>query len=650
MAFMFEGCPRASRRVVLALVISGAAAAPAAMAAAPREGLPSEGLAGMSLEELADTQVTSVSKSPELLRAAPAAIYVITQHDIQRSGVTSLAEALRLAPNLRLTQMGSSRYALSARGFSTRPDAQAFSNKLLMLIDGRSVYSPLFSGIDLDVQDVTLSDIARIEVISGPGATLWGANAVNGVINVITQPAYLTQGSSLSASAGTKEDNVNLRYGGKVGSSGAFRVYAKAFRRDAMELDDGSSAQDSWQRAQGGFRMDFTRGRDSMTVQGDLHDGSNERPGPGSQSTAGANLLGRWQRQTDRSEIKVQGYFDHVDRGASADGVAYVVDTWDLEAQQGMLLSAGHQLVWGAGARFHRYRITSSESLQFDPDDNTLEIWNLFAQDTLSLGPSIRLTVGIKLEHNSYSGWEPQPDARLAWQASDSTLVWAAASKAVRAPTPFDADVIERVGTLTFLQGNPRFQSEEVTGYELGVRTRLSTDFWMSVSGFYNHYDDLRTVEPASSPTFLPLRWDNLMAGHTYGMTAWANWQVAQWWRLSPGFALLQKRLHFQPGASGLLDTGQSGNDPEGHALLNSAMNLGTRHTLDVSLRHVARLPDPALPAYTELSARYAWQASRSVELSLRGVDLLHERHREYPAPAGTLIGRAVLAEVRWRP
>jgi len=220
----------------------------------------------------------------------------------------------------------------------------------------------------------------------------------------------------------------------------------------------------------------------------------------------------------------------------------------------------------------------------------------------------------------------------------------------VRAPTPFDANVIEKVGSLTFLQGNPQFLSEKVTGYELGIRSRLSSDLWMSMSAFYNHYDDLRTVEPASSPPFLPLRWDNLIAGHTFGVTGWANWQVAEWWRLSPGFGLLQKRLHPQQGASELLGVGQSGNDPEAHALLNSAMNLGTRQTLDVSLRYVARLPDPALPAYTELSARYAWQVSRSLELSLRGVDLLHERHQEYPDPAGTMIGRSVLAEVRWRP
>ena len=631
-----------------ALMMAGLAAVALPHAAA--YGAESEELARLSLQQLTDIQVTSVSKAPQLLSAAPASIYVITQQDIQRSGVTSLADALRLAPNLRLTQMGSNRYSLSARGFSTRPDVQSFSNKLLMLIDGRSVYSPLFSGIDLDVQDVVLADIARIEVISGPGATLWGANAMNGVVNVITQPSYLTGGASMVATAGSDEQDVSLRYGGSLGADGDFRVYGKAFQRDAMERVDGSSAEDSWSRAQGGFRMDFTRGSGTLTLQGDIYGGSNERPGPDSQSTSGANLLSRWQVQAGRSSFQLQAYFDHVDRDAPSDGVPYVVNTWDFEAQQGVPLGARHQLVWGAGARLYDYHIRNSASLLFEPSAATLQIWNLFAQDTISLAPTLKLTAGMKLEHNSYTGWEPQPDVRLAWQASDSTMLWTAASWAIRAPTPLDADVIEKVGGVVFLQGKPDFRSEHVTTYETGFRSALSPVFSLSMSAFYNHYDDLRSVEPAGSGAFLPVHWDNLLAGHTYGMTTWANWQVADWWRLSPGLVLLRKRLHFQEGSSGLLGAGQSGNDPQGHGLLTSAMNVGDDVTLDITLRHVAKLPEPALPAYTEMSARFAWQLSRSWELSLRGINLLHKSHLEYPDPDGVKIGRSAMAEVRWRP
>ena len=631
-----------------ALMMAGVAAVAVPHGAA--YGAESEELSRLSLQQLTDIQVTSVSKAPQLLSAAPASIYVITQQDIQRSGVTSLADALRLAPNLRLTQMGSNRYSLSARGFSTRPDVQSFSNKLLMLIDGRSVYSPLFSGIDLDVQDVMLSDVARIEVISGPGATLWGANAVNGVINVITQPSYLTEGAALVATAGNDEQDVSLRYGGSLGSNGDFRVYGKAFERDAMERLDGSSAGDSWSRAQGGFRMDFTRGSGTLTFQGDVYDGSNEKAGSGSQSTSGANLLGRWQVQAGRSSLQLQTYFDHVDRGAPSDGIPYVVNTWDVEAQQGLPLGTRNQLVWGAGARVHDYHIHNSASLLFEPSASTMQVWNLFAQDTISLTPALKLTLGLKLEHSSYTNWEPQPDARLAWQASDSTLLWATTSRAIRAPTPFDADVIERVGDLDFLRGNRGFVSERVTAYELGIRSVFSSKFSMSASTFYNHYDDLRSIEPADADTFLPLRWGNGLAGHTFGMTAWASWQVADWWKLSPGLALLRKRLHFQQDASGLIGTSQSGNDPQGHGLLNSAMNLGEEVTLDISVRHVAKLPEPELPAYTELTARLAWQLSRSWELSVRGVNLLHEGHQEYPDPDGVVIGRSAMAEVRWRP
>lgn len=609
----------------------------------------SEDLSGLSLLELGNVQVTSVSKSPELLRQAPAAIYVITQDDIQRSGATSLAEALRLAPNLALTQMGSSDYTLSARGFSGRPDAQNFSNKLLMLIDGRSVYSPLFSGIYMDSQDVLLGDISRIEVISGPGATLWGANAMNGVINVITRPAYLTRGATVTAIAGNLEQGLSARYGAQAGDDGAFRVYAKAFERDPMSIDRDTRAEDGWQRAQAGFRLDLNRRTGSATVQGDYYSGSNERVGAGDQSISGANLLGRWEGRGEHSEFHIQGYFDHVRREAPADGSTYQVNTFDLELQQASQLGARHRLVWGAGGRSSHYDIDNTATLLFLPPERTLQLWNIFAQDTMTLGPTLKLTVGLKLEHNSLSDWEPQPDVRLAWQASDSVMLWTAASHAVRTPTPFDVDVQEILGGVNFLVGNPDFESEKVTALEAGIRTSITPGFSLSLSTFYNRYTDLRTVEVSDTPSFLPLTWGNRMAGHSYGINAWARWQLTDRWRLEPGIALLRKKLHFTAGSSELIGTGQAGNDPRLRAQLNSSVDLWRDQTLDLLLRHVSKLPDPALPAYTELSARYAWQVTRDWQVSLRGTNLLHARHREYPLPAGILIKRGVFAEVRWR-
>jgi iron complex outermembrane recepter protein len=609
----------------------------------------SEELSALSLKELGSLQVTSVSKSPELLREAPAAIYVITQDEIQRSGVTSLAEALRLAPNVRITQAGSSNYVLSARGLSGNPDVQNFSNKMLLLIDGRSVYSPLFSGIYLDTQEVMLSDINRIEVISGPGATLWGANAVNGVVNVITNPAYVTDGASAAARGGNQERGMSARYGAKSGDA-AYRVYARAFERDAASLADEDSAGDSWERVQAGFRLDINQPSGTATVQGDVYDGSNERAGPGSQNTSGANLLGRWQRHTGHSEFQTQAYFDHVQRGAPADGARFQVNTFDLEAQQSLRYGGRHQLVWGAGGRFSSYHISNTATLLFLPEERDLQLWNVFAQDTVSLGSAVKLTLGVKFEHNTFSNWEPQPDLRIAWQANDAAMLWAAVSRAIRAPTPFDVDVVERVNGMDFLVGNPDFQAENVITYETGFRTSITPTFLLSLSTFYNRYNDLRTIELDDSTGFLPLRWGNGMEGHTYGATAWAKWQVTDRWRIEPGFTLLRKHLRFKPGASALAGIGQSGNDPRGTALLNSALDLGNNQTFDISLRHVARLPEPALPAYTELSARYAWRVSNEWEVSLRGTNLLHSRHQEYPSPAGMFIHRSVLAEVRWRP
>jgi iron complex outermembrane receptor protein len=636
-------CPPFTLAGILVMLVSG-------LVPAMADDSPDTRLPEMSLEELGRIPVTSVSRAPEPLSDAPAAIYVITQEDIHRAGVSTLAEALRLAPNLLVTQYGSSNYVVAARGFGGRPDAQSFSNKLLLLIDGRSVYSPLFSGIYLDTQDVLARDINRIEVISGPGATLWGANAVNGVVNVITQPAWLTEGPSVTAAAGTLQRELTAQYGGRTSRDSAYRIYAKAFQRDAMELPDGDSAEDGWHRGQAGFRIDFTLPQARATLQGDVYAGENDKVGPGAQSLSGANLLGRWEKQLQGASFHIQSYLDHVERGAPVDGARFTVDTFDLEAQHSLQWGARQQLVWGAGARVYHYDIANTASLQFDPAEHTLHIWNLFAQDTITLLPTLKLALGVKLEHNSYSGWEPQPDARLSWRAGSATMLWAAASRAVRAPTPFDTDVVEIVNDAVLLQGNPAFRSEDVIAYEAGVRSALSPALSLSTSVFFNKYDELRTVELSDTPDFLPLRWDNLMAGHAYGITTWATWQVTGSWRLSPGFTLLRKRLHQKQGASGILGVGQSGNDPQGHALLNSALDLGRNQTLDISLRHVGRLPDPALPAYTELSARFARRLSASWELSISGRNLLHERHLEYPAPAGVPIERSVLAEVRWRP
>jgi iron complex outermembrane recepter protein len=626
-----------------AIALSGASIAVSAPAS-PQV----EDLGGLSLEALSKVQVTSVSKSSEALRQAPAAIYVITHDDIVRSGATSLPEVLRLAPNLLVTQLTASAYTVSARGFGGNPDVQNFANKLLILIDGRSVYSPLYSGVYYDAQDVVFDDVDRIEVISGPGATLWGANAMNGVINIITRPAHLTDGTLIRVGAGNLEQNFTARYGGVTDGGIAFRVYGKAFGRDAMALADGAGAQDDWYKGQGGFRLDWSRQNDVLTVQGDVYRGLQNQAGQGQGLIVGGNALGRWQRRTRRGSLQLQAYVDETQRSAPADGVAFVLHTYDVELQHTLSVGTRHDIVWGAGERLNDYDIRNSATLLFEPPGRDLSLGNVFAQDTFALAANWKLTFGLKLENNPYTGWEAQPDARLAWRARESTLLWAAASHAIRSPTPFDVDVVEKVGTTVFLTGNPDFQPERVWAYEIGYRGVWLSRFSLSASVFYNEYDDLRSIEPDPA-TFTPLRWDNLIEGHSYGMTAWADWQVTPWWRLSPGFTTQHKALRASAGASGLLGVSQTANDPHADISLKSAMDLGRSATVDLSLRYVGALPQPALPAYYDLSVRFGWRVSDKLEAAITGANLLDARHLEYPAPAGEEIRRSVIATLRWK-
>jgi iron complex outermembrane recepter protein len=627
------------------LVIAAGAVAPLhASAATPAD------LSQLSLEQLVNLEVTSVAKAPQPLQEAPASIYVITHDDIARSGVTSISEALRLAPNLTITQMTASHYVAASRGFGGNPADQSFSNKLLILIDGRSVYSPLFSGVYLDALDIMLEDVDRIEVISGPGATLWGANATNGVINIITRPAYLTDGALVSVGAGNREQDLGARYGGKIDEETAFRVYGKTFQRAALQEPDHSSAHDNWYRAQGGFRLDRSRADDTLTLQGDIYRALENAAGQGSDTMRGANLLARWQRRYAHSDIQLQGYFDQTETFAPFGGTAFVLHTWDVQFQHAMPLSGGQKLIWGAGERLYSYSINNTPTFGFAPASRNLTLSNLFVQDTLSLGSSVKLTAGIKLEDDPYAGWQFLPDIRGAWALDAANELWVSASRAVRSPTPFDADVQERLGTVLYLRGNSNFEPERMRAYEIGYRGAPFSAVSMSASFFYNDYEDLRSVEPASSLSALPLHWANGIEGHAYGFEAWAHWQVMTGWRLSPGVRTVHEDLRFSPGASTLLGLSQAGDDPTSQILVTSSMDLSRRFTLDATLRHVGALPNPALPSYTEMNARLAWRVSETLELALSGFNLLHSRHLEFPAPYGEEIPRNVMLQLQWRP
>jgi iron complex outermembrane receptor protein len=606
-------------------------------------------LSRMSLEELARVEVTSVSKSAQSLSSAPASIYVVTHEEIRRSGVLSIPEALRLAPNLQVEQINSQEYQIGSRGFGGHLEYQNFSNKILILIDGRSVYNPLFSGVAYDALDVVMDDIDRIEVISGPGATLWGANAMNGVINIITRKAQDTTGALLRASGGNLENAVTARYGSDFGDGDAFRVYAKAFDRGPSELANGDSGGDRWHKVQAGFRVDLgaTSDRHHFTIQGDYQDATENVGVPGDIGFTQHDLLGRWQHDGERADTRLQVYLDRTERGQPPSGVGFELDTYDIDFQQSLRLGERHHVVWGLGRRYNAYDIESTPTLAFDPGHRTLELTNVFAQDTVVLTDELKLTLGLKFEENSYSGWSTLPDVRLAWSPDDVSLVWASAARAIRSPTPFDTDVIESPDGITpFLVGDPGFEPEAVNAFELGYRAQPHASISWSLSTFYDDYEDLRTIEPEPG-VFIPLRWGNLMEGSTYGFELWANWQVTSWWRLSPGYRTLRKRLRFSDGASQLLGVEQAGNDPAKRATLKSSMDFG-RWSVDAMLRYVGKLPSPENPSYTELGARVAWHASDSLELSLVGANLLDDRHSEYAMPTARGIPRSVYAELRW--
>jgi len=602
----------------------------------------------MSLEELTRVEVTSVSKSPQRLQSAPAAIYVITRDEIVRSGVLSIAEALRLAPNLHVARWSSTAYTIAARGFADHREVQTQSNKLLILVDGRTVYSPLFSGVFYDSIDLVMDDIDRIEVISGPGATLWGANAMNGVINIITRHSSETKGVLAKVGAGSQETEANLRYGATLGDA-SYRVYAKAFERGSLEFADGTSMTDSWHKVQGGFRADWARVNQTLTLQGDAHQAKeNFFAVEDDIAVSGANALARWEQNSERSQWRIQTYYDRVERDSPPDGAAFEIDTFDIEVQNSVHVGSRHHIVWGAGKRFVNYDVANLTPLKFLPAHRSMEFANVFAQDTISIVDSLSVTLGLKFEDNPFSDWTGLPDVRVSWQPTQSMMWWAAASRAIRSPTPFDVDIAEFVGSDVFIRGNPSFRNEEVQSYEIGYRGQPASMMSISLSAFYADYDDLRTIE-LGNPSILPLVWGNEIAGNGYGFEGWANFQITPWWRLAPGFRTLRKRLHFTPSASGLLNVNQPGNDPNSQASLKSSMDLGSSITFDAFVRYVNDLPQPALQDYYEVSARIGWRVTEKLELSLSGFNLLDERHFEYPAPIGGAIRRSVYAEARYR-
>jgi len=677
--------PRIGRRWVAFLLGSFCVILPSVTAETGTQKKPTSvvDLARLSLEDLGRIRVTSVSKKSESLSGAASAIHVITQEDLRRSGATSVAEALRMAPGLVVAQANSRQWAISSRGFN-----DLYANKLLVLLDGRSMYTPLFSGVFWEETDTVLEDVDRIEVIRGPGATLWGANAVNGVINIITKSAQETQGTLISAGGGNEERGFGtVRYGGRLGTNAFYRVYGKAFSREEATLSNGGGAGDDWRTSQWGFRVDSeSSALNRFTLQGDWYRGdwsglirrhSLSPPGMFSDliraATEGANLLGRWTHEfSSESEASVQTYYDHTDREF---GIGREVrDTFDLDAQHRFRFSDRHEVIWGAGYRFSADDVIGSPDFNTDDPSVGLQLGSVFVQDEVALiADRLSLTAGTKVEHNDFTGFEAQPSVRLAWTPDERHTIWASVSRAVRTPSRAErgihlfSDPPHSAPSVPFPllipgSGNSEFDSEELLAWEMGWRAKLHSRLSVDLATFYHDYDHLYNVVPLPaelrlSPSgqpyvALPITDNNALYGETYGAEVSATWQPLDAWRLRAHFAFLRMNLHTRGPIPSLTEESE-GDSPRHQISLWSEVDLGRSVEWGAGLRYVDALWGQRVPAYAELETRLAWRPTSNCELSVVGRNLLDAHHQEFSPflffSRNVEVDRAVFAKITLR-
>jgi iron complex outermembrane receptor protein len=622
----------------------------------------------LSIEELLNLEVTSVSKRPEKLTETPSAVQVVTGDDISKFGASNIPEALYLAGNLQVAQKGSHSFGISARGFNTD-----LANKLLVLVDGRTVYTPLYSGVFWDRQDYLLEDINRIEVISGPGGTLWGANAVNGVINITSKTAKETQGVYMEGAAGNElKALAGFRYGGKIAPNVFYRVYGRYGNRDNAIFEDSVASNDSWQMGQGGFRIDADgKSTSKYTLQGDIYQNNGKQNTAGPSTVNGGNLLGRWSHMfADSSDIRVQTYYDRTYLNAPtaafvANGLELapaglfkdVLSTYDIDFQHRIRFGTANHFVWGLGYRFTHDEVTNAPALGFFPTVLKQNLFSVFAQDEINVVKNLKLIVGSKLEHNDYTGFVLEPHGRLSWFMNDKNILWTGVSRAVRTPSRIDRDLSQ--GTppyFVLLTGSPNFRSETVVATELGYRTQVGSRTTGSLSLYYNQYDHLRSTE-LNPTTIFPLFFQNGLEGETYGFELSLNYQVTDWWRLFTSYNLFRGDIRVKENKSDFNNAHNETADPRNQFSLRSSFSLPFRLSVNPAFRWVDELPinDSGIlrtvPAYAELDGSINWEATDYMSFTLAGRNLLNKAHVEYgaPGPARQAIQRSVYIKVALR-
>jgi iron complex outermembrane recepter protein len=641
----------------------------------------------MSVEDLMNLQVTSVSKRSQKLADAAAAVFVITQDDIRRSGATSIPEALRMVPGLQVARIDENKWAIASRGFNGR-----FDNKLLVLIDGRSVYTPLFSGVYWNVQDVMLEDVERIEVIRGPGATLWGANAVDGVINIITKSSKSTQSALVTAEAGSEQrGSTDVRYGGKASENTYYRAYAKYFNiGPSLYPNSNIAANDNWDALRGGFRADWTpTGPNSITLQGDIH-----RSGFGETLTvpsltapfsstfpnqgvfSGGDILGRWNHSFETSSMSLQMYYDHtnlVDNSLFVDRE----NIFDIDFQHSFHPGTRQEVVWGLEYRAIADSNQSSSTVSIQPNQLTTNQFSSFAQDEISfLDKRIKLTLGSKLEHAPFTGFEVEPNARVLWSVTKNQAIWTAVSRAVRTPAITEEGLRLNSGVIPpgaptnptplpevlAVEGNHQFQSEDLLAYEAGYRVQLTSTLSADLATFYNQYSNLRTAEPGQPfiegspvPTdiVVPFLAANKMSGGTYGGELFADWRVMPQWRLLGSYSYLQMSLHKNADSLDPLPDNPAGSSPRNQMYLRSSLDLGKHLEHDFIVRYVGELSGLNIPGYSSLDTHFTWKTGSGFDFSIGSQNLLDNRHLEFLPDfintAPTQVKRTVYGQITWR-
>lgn len=600
----------------------------------------------LSLEDLLTLEVTTVSRRPQPYAFTASALTVLTAEDIRRSTATTLADLMRLPTGLQTTQSGSSTWQISARGFNS-----SVPNKLLVLLDGRSLYTPLYSGVFWDAQDTVLEDLERIEIVRGPGAAMWGGNAVNGVVNFISKPARATLGTLVTVGGGNFERPfATLRQGVQLGSGTFARVYAKSSDRSAFVRRDGSSAGDAWQLRQAGFRVDAERPSDvDLTIQGDLYHGFLGRIHQPDSRISGWNVLSRLTSPVGSPDRtwRTQLYYDHVERTIPRQ-FGERRNTVDLDSQLNALWGAGrtHNFVGGINLRLSDDNTAVTGLTLFDPRSRRITIVSGFVQDEVSLlDDRVGLSAGAKFEHHSSVGFEFQPSVRGSFHPQKNQTLWAAVSRAVRTPTRLDDDIrfLRSDGTVT-LRGNPDFRSETLTTVELGYRVHPAPRWSIDLNAYYNVYDELRSIEhPPDQPSTLA----NNLNARTYGAEVSIVGQLTPAWRMRAIYTTLRKHLDLDAGSTDTGNGSVEGDDPAQTFALSSQLDFGPDWECDVALRYVAALPQPAVPAYTTADVRVGWKFLPDWEISVVGRNLLDPQHREFGSSSE--VPRSFYAKLTWR-